>query len=204
MPDWHGMSTLIERRHRETRARIVEAAIHLFLEHGFDETTMDDIADAAGVSRRTVYRHFPAKDDLVFEQPEQWLPQFEREIATRTPGESLHDVCCRGLKAVAQHIQDNARSILPAFAVYVATPSLRGRNGRTEDDWFERYVSLLTPDEPPSAATMLEIATLAGSLVGTTKALVAVWATSQPNADMVDMTQAALAQLEPIWPDWLR
>ena len=198
------MSTLIERRHRETRQRIADDAVELFLERGFANTTMEDVAVAAGVSRRTVYRHFSTKDDLVFEQPQRWLPHFDAEISNREPGESVHDLCYRGVLAVAQLIQDNARSVLAGFAVYTATPSLRGRNGKVEDEWFERYVALLTPAEALEPAIMLEVATVAGSLVGTTRALVATWAFMQPDADMVSMTRSALDQLDPIWPGWLR
>jgi AcrR family transcriptional regulator len=203
MPNWHDMSTLIERRHRETRQRIADIALSLFLQRGFAETTMDHIAAEAGVSRRTVYRHFPSKDELVFEQPQSWLRRFDAEVSTRVPGESIHDLCCRGVMAVAHLIEENVESVLAGFRVYTATPSLRGRNGKAEDEWFERYVALLTQagQEP---ARILPIATVAGSIVGTTKALVAVWASTQPDADMVAMTKNALDQLDPIWPDWLR
>lgn len=46
------------------RQAIVEAAVAEFRTHGFDATSMDKIALAAGVSKRTVYNHFPSKDDL--------------------------------------------------------------------------------------------------------------------------------------------
>lgn len=204
MPHLHNMSTLTERRHRETRAHIADVAVSRFLERGFADTTMDEIAEDAGVSRRTVYRHFPSKDELVFEQPQRWLQRFDAEVAKHEPDETIRDLCCRGVLAVAQHIQDNSESVLAGFTVYTATPSLRGRNGKAEDEWFERYVALLTPADATESAPMLEIATVAGSLVGTTKALVALWAFMQPDADMVAMTKAALDQLDPIWPDWLR
>ena len=51
---------------------------------------------------------------------------------------------------------------------------------------------------------MLDIATIAGSLVGTTKALVALWSLTQPDADMVHLTTSALERLDAIWPEWLR
>ena len=146
----------------------------------------------------------PAKDDLVFEHPRRWLDHFEALVATRAPDESVHDLCHRGLASVAQLIQDNAPAVLAAYSVYTATPSLRGRNGKAEDDWFERYVALLTPTTSVTAEMMVEIATVAGSLVGTTKALVALWSLSQPDADMVALTTSALDQLDAIWPRWLR
>jgi AcrR family transcriptional regulator len=197
------MPNLIERRHEQTRAAIADVAVALFAERGFSETTMDDVADAAGVSRRTAYRHFPSKDDLVFEQPRRWLVHFNHEIDEPRAGETQRERCRRGILAVGQLIQAHAGSIAAAYGVMLATPSLRGYNGRTEDEWFERYMELLTPPGAVDPARALQVATVAGALVGTTKALVAVWAAGQPDADMTAMTRAALDQLDPIWPDWL-
>ncbi len=197
------MPTLIERRHQQTRTAIADAAVALFIEHGFVETTMDDIADAAGVSRRTAYRHFPSKDDLVFEQPRRWLQHFNITIAEPRPDETLRQRCRRGLLAVAEVIQASAASVLPAYAVFAATPALRGTNGGIQDEWFQRYLELLTPKRRVSQPQALQIATVAGALVGTTTMLTAVWATSKPLGNMTTMTTAVLDQLDPIWPDWL-
>ena len=203
MPHTLELPNLTERRHEQTRAEIADVAVALFLERGFAETTMDDVAEAAGVSRRTAYRHFPSKDDLVFEQPRRWLAHFDHEIAIHRPEEDRRELCRRGLLAVSQLIQDNAGPIARAFQVMVATPSLRGYNGRTEDEWYERYLDLFTPPGRITAARAVEIATVAGALVGTTKALVPTWVARQPHADMVTMARAALEQLDPIWPAWL-
>jgi hypothetical protein len=74
---------------------------------------------------------------------------------------------------------------------------------RIQDEWFERYLALLTPRGRVTQARALQIATVGGALVGTTTMLTALWATSQPRANIVDMTAAALDQLDPIWPSWL-
>ena len=47
-----------------TRAHLSRVALQLFIERGFDETTVDDIAHAAGIGRRTLFRYFPSKNDL--------------------------------------------------------------------------------------------------------------------------------------------
>jgi mycofactocin system transcriptional regulator len=49
-----------------TKAELERAALQLFAERGFDATTVDDIADAAGISRRTFFRYFPSKNDVVW------------------------------------------------------------------------------------------------------------------------------------------
>jgi AcrR family transcriptional regulator len=61
-----GMAGLRERKKRATRLAIHEAAMRLFADHGFAGTTVDDIADAAGVSRATVFAYFPTKEEIVF------------------------------------------------------------------------------------------------------------------------------------------
>src|SRR5215471_18546020 len=52
-------------RREETRQRLIEAAMRLFAEHGYADTTTAQIAEAAGVTERTFFRHFPSKADLV-------------------------------------------------------------------------------------------------------------------------------------------
>jgi len=197
------MPSLTERRHEQTRATIADAAVALFRQRGYAVTTMEDVAAAAGVSRRTAYRHFPNKDDLVFEHPRRWLAHFNTTVAARRPDETMHQLCRRGVLAVAALIEADATSVLDAFSVYSATPALRGRNGRTEDEWFVRYVELLTPPGRVGRDRRLQVATIAAALVGATTMLVAEWAAGRPRADMVAMTTAVLDQLDPIWPAWL-
>jgi len=53
------------RKRRETHARITEAGIRLFLDKGYDATTLDDIAAAAGISRRNFFHYFKSKDEIL-------------------------------------------------------------------------------------------------------------------------------------------
>jgi AcrR family transcriptional regulator len=56
---------LRERKRRETSKRIADAAIRLFIENGYEATTLDEIAAAAGISRRTFFYYFKSKDDIL-------------------------------------------------------------------------------------------------------------------------------------------
>lgn len=81
-----------ERKKRQTRARIQEAALELFAEHGFRQTTVAAIAERADVATRTVAVHFPAKEDLLFADDPFTPSSLARCLERRTSGESTLDV----------------------------------------------------------------------------------------------------------------
>ena len=80
---------LRERRKLEARRAISGAAMVLFAARGFDEVTISQVADAAGVSKMTVTNYFPRKEDLVFDRAEVIIASLADAAAARAPGESL-------------------------------------------------------------------------------------------------------------------
>jgi AcrR family transcriptional regulator len=194
------MSDLVNRRAAQTRAEIVGAAMAVFAEQGFDATSMNDVASAAGVSRRTIYRYFETKDDLVFESPRRWLEVLNRVLDTRTAVESTRDLYHRALLAVARFIQDDAVSVLAGFAVLTSSPSLLARHGRSDAEWTTRYLELIGPDVADEPHGALLAATAAMSLVAAQNALIAIWAAGQPESDLIEMINVMLDQIDSVWP----
>ena len=84
----------------------------------------------------------------------------------------------------------------------ISTPSLRGYYGTTEDEWFARYIELFTPPGVVEPARAVQITTVAGALVGATKALVAVWV-APPDADMEAITSPTSISSTPSGPTGL-
>ncbi len=80
---------LRERRKQEARKAISDAAMAMFAARGFDEVTISQVADAAGVSKMTVTNYFPRKEDLVFDRAEVIIRSLAGAAAARAPGESL-------------------------------------------------------------------------------------------------------------------
>jgi AcrR family transcriptional regulator len=78
---------LRERKKRETREALARAGLQLFVERGYDATTLADIADAAGVSTRTIFAYFPGKEDLLFASFETMNEALERALAERPEGQ---------------------------------------------------------------------------------------------------------------------
>ncbi|MEW9551057.1 TetR/AcrR family transcriptional regulator [Nonomuraea sp. NPDC050783] len=93
---------LREHKKRQTRRRISEAAVGLFVERGFDAVTIAEVAAAAEVSVNTVYNYFEAKEDLVL-PPEEASPQRLADIVRqRPPG-------CSAAGAVLARLREEVR-----------------------------------------------------------------------------------------------
>jgi len=80
---------LRERRKQETRQAISDIATQMFVARGFDEVTIAQVADAAGVAKMTVTNYFPRKEDLVFDRAEAVVRHLADVIGARAPGESM-------------------------------------------------------------------------------------------------------------------
>ena len=82
----------MSRRAASNRKRIIDAAYQRFYRHGFSRVTMDDIAEAAGVAKRTLYAHFDSKDVLLASVLEQHhalamerIEKWGRQLSSNTP-----------------------------------------------------------------------------------------------------------------------
>ncbi|MBB5158360.1 TetR family transcriptional regulator [Saccharopolyspora phatthalungensis] len=107
-----------DRRHRRTlrtRAAIEAAALELFTERGFANTTVDQIAEAADIAPRTFFRHFPSKDAVLFGDPSRETERMREVLATRPADE--HPMCSLAvaLLDLAERIElDRARHLMRA------------------------------------------------------------------------------------------
>ena len=80
------------RKKRAAREAIAATARRLFAERGFDSVTVAEVAAAADVSEKTVFNHFPTKEDLAFAGREEGIALFVARITERPPGASVLDV----------------------------------------------------------------------------------------------------------------
>jgi TetR/AcrR family transcriptional regulator, cholesterol catabolism regulator len=88
------------RRREQTRERIVDAAVELFVSQGYDATTVDQIAAAADVARGTFFNHFPCKEGLTHAWIERRRGELRDRVATMT-GPDATTRLVDGLKTVA-------------------------------------------------------------------------------------------------------
>jgi AcrR family transcriptional regulator len=85
-------SDLRSRKRLAMRQNISDVATRLFTEHGFDHVTVDDIAAAADVGRKTVFNYFPRKEDMFFDRDEEIRGVLQAVLDQRAPGTVRVDV----------------------------------------------------------------------------------------------------------------
>ena len=95
---------LRERKQQQTRERLKRAAMALFLERGFEATTIDDIATAADVSRRSFFHYFASKEDVVAAWQEGAASALVAEVVARPVGETMLTAAENAIAAAVKRI----------------------------------------------------------------------------------------------------
>jgi AcrR family transcriptional regulator len=117
---------LREKKKQRLRDELIAASLVLFEKNGFDATTIDDMARAVGVSRRTFFRYFETKEDVVtawFEKPRVGLAEtLEARPLDEPPLESLRWAFAH----VAGTYEAHRAEALVVERIVASTPSLRG------------------------------------------------------------------------------
>jgi AcrR family transcriptional regulator len=190
------VAQLQQRRHAETRDDVVAAALALFSDKGFGQVTMEDIAQAAGVSRRTVYRRFPTKDHLLLEVPKRWMATWDAAVAElpEAPPIVVAETACL---AVARYIDTHRFEVLTAHAALAESSTLASAGAATAE-WTERVVELLRREPvrlPGSTAYVI-----AGAYLGAIDAMMRQWVRAGGRGSVLRETRALFDRLRPIWP----
>jgi len=133
-----------------SRAAVVAAALELFAEQGFDQTSVEQIAQAAGVSRSTFFRQFGGKDDVVFTDHEVLIDRLREFLAQRHP-DPWAAVCDASLFVYA-HFAADPELARRRYAVVRGVPALRDREIITVfryERLFDEYLRASLPGLDP-------------------------------------------------------
>jgi len=122
----HPISGRRQRRSAETRERLFRAALELFAQKGFAETTVEDITEIADVGKGTFFNYFPSKDHILLAFGEMQLRKLEAAIETaRTAGESMPDFLRALGVRMTQEPTRNPAIIRALLQAYLSTTPVR-------------------------------------------------------------------------------
>ncbi|MFT4127065.1 MAG: helix-turn-helix domain-containing protein [Gordonia sp. (in: high G+C Gram-positive bacteria)] len=137
----------------DLRSQVVAASIRLFSAQGYEATTVDAIAAEAGVSRRTLFRQFRSKEDMIFADHEVLLRQVtERLAAEEAAGADPWTAVCGAAEIVFTHFRANRAQAVERLHIVARVPALRDRELVTTYRYqrvFEEFLRRRLPDVPP-------------------------------------------------------
>lgn len=151
--------SLRERKKQRTRAAISRAALELFAAHGFEQVAMTEIAVAADVGARTVFRYFPDKEELVFGEDDVVEDRLRAALAGRPDGEPAATAVVEAALSLVGLWEDRHTEGRARQAVIAASPALSAR-GRAKHAAHERVLvdGLVSRDvEGPTARLLARI-----------------------------------------------
>lgn len=189
---------------RKVRSALAVAALDLFAEQGFEATTVDQIADAAGVGRRTFFRYFRAKEDVVFPGHDERLAEVVERLEAADPTASPLRVVGETAGMVLEMYLDEPEVSLRRFELTRQVSALRDKEIASIDRYqrvFARFLRRCFADQPDGE---LHAAVAAAAVVAAHNHVLRQWLRSGGDSDARAALREAIGQLDqvlsPQWP----
>jgi AcrR family transcriptional regulator len=143
--------SLRERKKAETRQRIADVATLMFVRRGFDDVTVTEVAEAAGVSKVTVFNYFPRKEDIFFDR----FPQVRELLTAAVEGRGDDETPLSALRRLFVGLAEEGHPIggfadryVAFWRTLLASPALRARAREALDEFEAHLAGLLTGIDP--------------------------------------------------------
>ncbi|MFJ9696517.1 TetR family transcriptional regulator [Kitasatospora sp. NPDC101183] len=185
--------SLAERKRRLVADELAQAALELFTRKGFDAVTVDEIAADAGVSKRTFFRYFASKEDVIVHVLAELGADMRAELASRPPEEppsvALRHAVAVSVTSCTDH-PDQARRVV---RLILDTPALYARFLERQAQWREELAAELATRT--GSADGLHPRLAAGTALAAFDVILQQWSTT--GQDPAGLTARAFAALAP-------
>lgn len=182
------------RARQAVRAEIAEVAFALFVERGFEQTTVEEIAEAAGLSRRSFFRYFPSKEDTVFGFLYEMGQQLADAVAARPAGETPWTALRAGFDVLAASFMARSQDATALMKLIFTTPALRARHQDKQDRWRQLLTEALLARSVPK----LEADVLAGTALAVFDVVCRQWLEPGATAHPDELLDSAFAVIRPL------
>jgi mycofactocin system transcriptional regulator len=166
-----------------SRREVTRTALELFATRGFEETTVDDIADALGVSRRTLFRYFASKNDMVWGDFDWVLERLQRCLDACSREVPLHEALGRAVVESNRYEDDQLPELRIRMRLITGVPALQAHSALRYAEWREviaEWVAQRLDCQPGDLVPQ----TVAHAALGTSMAAFLVWV-DDPSSDLV-------------------
>ena len=158
-----------------TRQDVARVALDLFARQGYDETTVDEIAAAVGISRRTFFRYYESKPDVVWGEFDAELGRLRDRLAEAPDGEPMMDVLRRSVMATNRFGAGELDELRIRMVLIGSVPTLVAHSAVRYEEWCE-VVAAFAASRLGGAPDDLGPQTVARAALGAAMAAFARWA----------------------------
>lgn len=177
---------------KQTRDRLQEEAVRLFAERGFDSVTVDEVAQAAGVSHMTFFRHFPTKESVVLDDP--YDPLLVAAVAGQDPTLPPLERVSRAILEAWDELPEPS-DYLTRTRIELAASHAALRSGIWENN--QRTANSIADALTATGTDPLEAKVAAGAVLGSITVALFDWAENAMTGSLGDRVRAALEILSP-------
>jgi AcrR family transcriptional regulator len=195
--------SLRHHKRARTRAAIVAAATDLFERHGYDATTVADIAAAAEIGTRTFFGYFASKEELLFPDSDARVRAAVRAIAARGPDDGPAQVLLRALREVGDDDDTSGRLAALRMRMIRTVPAVRGRALQIQLD-AQREIAGQLAKAFPDRLDEVSAAALTGAFVGAVTGALQVLLEDERLADPAAVQAAVRRATDVALTPWLR
>lgn len=178
----------------DSRGRLAKAALVLYDDQGFENTTVAEIAAEAGVTERTFFRHFGDKREVLFGGNQAMEGEVVAGIVGAPAGSAAIDLVAAGLEEAAEMLGERRDFARRRRRVIAANPELRERDLVKNAEMAETLAAALREHGVDEATATL--AAEAG--IGAFRVALARWTAEGSEASLVDLIRESLTQLKAV------
>jgi AcrR family transcriptional regulator len=188
-----------ERTRRAVRAEVTMLGQELIAARGYEQTTIDDIVAAVGMSKRTFFRYFASKEDLVLSKYEFFGDQFAEAFAARPRDEPLWESFRRAFDIVVGYFDDTTQlsRILAMEKIINGNPALSAGELERVSRVQEQLTALLRERTGRHSPTDPGPAAITGAALSCLLAAKATWITADQRPPFGEVLDHAMAVLQP-------
>ncbi|MFJ6570362.1 TetR family transcriptional regulator [Streptomyces sp. NPDC091292] len=189
--------SLAQRKRQFVSNELTEAALQLLALKGFDAVTVDEIVATAGVSKRTFFRYFASKEDVVVQFLADMGTGMRAELADRPAGERPSEALLRAVSVPIAACADHSERALRVVQLILRTPALLARFLERQAQWRDDLAAELAHrlDLDPAAELYPRLA--AGMALTAFDAVLHRWSGSDATEDPLALLDRAFTVIAP-------
>jgi AcrR family transcriptional regulator len=176
-----------------TRRELSRFGVELFLRQGFANTTIEQIVQPLGIARRTFFRYFNTKEELVFAWYEDLTPELVDALKSRPQEEKPFTAACEALTSLLRLYDANPDGVLAMMRLLKETPSLIGSEFEKRIVWERALVEALVERQGKKTMSPLKARIVAGTALTAFSAALSEWYEDGGNARLRPIVAKAFA-----------